>query len=99
MGELVRHRQTKGAGTDMFDLQLPRHTSTLPQPLQNINRINTMARLSGGSFALQIHAHGRRTEAGAYTVEHLSPQQRSGKYLRLHQLRTEIRGDLQLARG
>ena len=27
--ELVRHRQTKGAETDMFDLELPRHTSTL----------------------------------------------------------------------
>jgi hypothetical protein len=30
MAEPVRHRQTKGAATDMFDLQLPRHTSTLP---------------------------------------------------------------------
>jgi hypothetical protein len=29
MGEPVRHRQTKGAETDMFDLQSPRHTSTL----------------------------------------------------------------------
>jgi hypothetical protein len=25
----VRHRQTKGAETDMFDLQPPRHISTL----------------------------------------------------------------------
>ena len=30
MVEPVRHRQTKGAATDMFDLQPPRHTSTLP---------------------------------------------------------------------
>ena len=30
MVEPVRHRQTKEAGTDMFDLQPPRHTSTLP---------------------------------------------------------------------
>jgi hypothetical protein len=29
MVEPVRHRQTKEAGTDMFDLQPPRHTSTL----------------------------------------------------------------------
>jgi hypothetical protein len=29
MVEPVRHRQTKGTGTDMFDLQPPRHTSTL----------------------------------------------------------------------
>src|SRR6516165_10272376 len=27
--EPVRHRQTKGAATDMFDLQPPRHISTL----------------------------------------------------------------------
>ena len=33
MAEPVRHRQTKGAATDMFDLQLPRHTSTLPRSL------------------------------------------------------------------
>src|SRR6266536_343931 len=26
----LRHRQTKEAATDMFDLKLPRHTSTLP---------------------------------------------------------------------
>ena len=30
MVEPVRHRQTKGAATDMFGLQPPRHTSTLP---------------------------------------------------------------------
>jgi len=26
----LRHRQTKEAATDMFDLKPPRHTSTLP---------------------------------------------------------------------
>jgi hypothetical protein len=30
----VRHRQTKGAATDMFDLQPPRHTSTLHHLLE-----------------------------------------------------------------
>jgi len=30
MVEPLRHRQTKGAATDMFDLQPPRHISTLP---------------------------------------------------------------------
>jgi hypothetical protein len=30
MVEPIRHRQTKGAATDMFDLKPPRHTSTLP---------------------------------------------------------------------
>ena len=28
----VKHRQTKAAATDMFDVQPPRHTSTLPKP-------------------------------------------------------------------
>jgi hypothetical protein len=36
MAEPVRHRQTKEAATDMFDLQLPRHTSTLPKPVLSI---------------------------------------------------------------
>jgi len=31
MVEPLRHRQTKEAETDMFDLKPPRHTSTLPQ--------------------------------------------------------------------
>ena len=31
-GDLARHRQTKGAATDMSDLQPPRHTSTLHNP-------------------------------------------------------------------
>ena len=30
MVEPLRHRQTKGAETDMFSLQPPRHISTLP---------------------------------------------------------------------
>ena len=30
MVELLRHRQTKGAETDMLDLTPPRHASTLP---------------------------------------------------------------------
>jgi hypothetical protein len=29
MAEPVRHRQTKAAATDMFDLKPPRHISTL----------------------------------------------------------------------
>jgi hypothetical protein len=31
----LRHRQTKEAATDMFDLKQLRHTSTLPWPCQN----------------------------------------------------------------
>src|SRR6266851_4999572 len=33
MAEPVRHRQTKEAATDMFDLQPPRHIPTLPKAL------------------------------------------------------------------
>jgi hypothetical protein len=32
MAEPLRHRQTKGAETDMLSLTSPRHTSTLPTP-------------------------------------------------------------------
>src|SRR6516164_7698809 len=32
MVEPLRHRQPKGAATDMFNLQPPRHISTLPDP-------------------------------------------------------------------
>ena len=35
MAELLRHRQTKEAVTDMFTLQPPRHIPTLPWPFQN----------------------------------------------------------------
>src|SRR5271166_3645615 len=33
MVEPLRHRQTKGAETDMLDLTPPRHVSTLPTPV------------------------------------------------------------------
>jgi len=32
MVQLLRHRQTKGAGTDRLDLRPPRHILTLPIP-------------------------------------------------------------------
>ena len=35
MVELLRHRQTKGAATDMFYLTPPRHISTLPSLCEN----------------------------------------------------------------
>ena len=34
--EPVRHRQTKGAAKDMFDLPSPAHTSTLPRLCENV---------------------------------------------------------------
>jgi hypothetical protein len=36
MVEPLRHRQTKGAETDMLSLTPPRHTSTLPKPVKLI---------------------------------------------------------------
>ena len=38
MVEPLRHRQTKGAATDMFSLQPPRYISTLPNSDQNLQR-------------------------------------------------------------
>jgi hypothetical protein len=39
----VRHRQTKGAATDMFGLQPLRHTSTLPAAVIQIEALPTLA--------------------------------------------------------
>src|SRR5215468_9185498 len=36
MVELLRHRQTKGAATDMVYLKPPRHISTLPRLFENL---------------------------------------------------------------
>jgi hypothetical protein len=38
MVEPPRHRQTKEAETDMFDLKPPRHTSTLPMIFPKVAR-------------------------------------------------------------
>jgi hypothetical protein len=45
MVEPLRHRQTKGAATDMFDLQPPRHISTLP--IAAHSKVSTLRQLSG----------------------------------------------------
>jgi hypothetical protein len=37
MVEPLRHRQTKGAATDMFYLTPPRHISTLPRLCENVH--------------------------------------------------------------
>src|SRR5882762_1895357 len=48
MVEPVRHCQTKGAATDMFNLQLPRHIPTLPRPCKNPHRCyDSLAESSG----------------------------------------------------
>ena len=37
--KLVRHWQTKGKETDMFEPKLPRHTSTLHEPEKTAGRM------------------------------------------------------------
>ena len=46
MAEPLRHRQTKEAETDMFDLPLPRHISTLPWPCRNSSVLRARRRNS-----------------------------------------------------
>jgi hypothetical protein len=50
MVEPLRHRQTKGAETDMFDLQLPRHISILPLSTIVARRLNDLGDALGASF-------------------------------------------------
>jgi len=42
----LRHRQTKEAATDMFDLKPPRHTSTLPWLCENSRLRHVSSRLN-----------------------------------------------------
>src|SRR5215467_7309348 len=50
MAEPLRHRQTKEAGTDMFDLPLPRHISTLPWPCRNSSVLHQARRRNSAKF-------------------------------------------------
>src|SRR5271166_5869404 len=51
--EPLRHRQTKGAATDMLSLTPPRHISTLPIPADR----------GAGLYALRDRSSGRRKKA------------------------------------
>jgi hypothetical protein len=46
MADPLRHRQTKGAATDMVDLTPPRHIPTLPNPAIRPKTQRTVARSS-----------------------------------------------------
>ena len=55
MAEPVRHRQTKEAATDMFDLQPPRHISTLPMLLKKDYERDLLATLIQGQEQMRNH--------------------------------------------
>jgi len=62
--EPVRHRQTKGAVTDMFDLQPPRHISTL--------RLSPLAKGPlGGIVAEADAAIVEKAAKGGAALEHI----------------------------
>ena len=71
-GELVRHRQTKGAATDMFNLQPLRHTSTLPKggPLRPLTGASTLDEqlTAAGQALLALHQLGCLRELSAVTA-------------------------------
>src|SRR5262245_42696435 len=58
MGEPLRHRQTKEAATDMFDLQPPRHIPTLPE--DEVNGCPLARQLSEAKLTLCASCKGRR---------------------------------------
>ena len=60
MVEPVRHRQTKGAATDMFGLQPLRHTPTLPEDLHAVERAAIQHHAAEAQIILR-----RRNQAGA----------------------------------
>jgi hypothetical protein len=73
MAEPLRHRQTKGAATDMFSLQPPRHIPTLPRDLVDdraVSRLGPrtrcgfMARRGGARVAGEAMAVGAERVMG-----------------------------------
>ena len=64
--EPMRHRQTKGAATDMFNLQPPRHISTLP----DCYRIGASRRTS--KWAKRRHRTGSLKLANSAKIAHVS---------------------------
>jgi hypothetical protein len=58
MVEPLRHRQTKGAATDMFYLTPPRHISTLPKPV-----LMTLKRDFRNALVLLRHRFARERRA------------------------------------
>jgi hypothetical protein len=65
MAEPLRHRQTKGAGTDMLSLTSPRHISTLPTPAVSCSAVLPSS--------LAIEPCVRRTCVLALTSRDFSP--------------------------
>jgi hypothetical protein len=59
MVEPVRHRQTKEAETDMFDLQPPRHISTLHTPDISLRRVKFGSNRVNSGHCAEAHFHCR----------------------------------------
>src|SRR6266852_4929517 len=72
MGEPMRHRQTKGAATDMFGLQPPRHTSTLPAASYGARPRTTATGVRRDKAALSsgCKAHPATAPAGSNRSSH-----------------------------
>ena len=71
-GELVRHRQTKGAATDMFGLKATRATLRLYRK-QKFKTLPTFRRREGSSVAprnRQLGQQGRVAESLEYFFRH-----------------------------
>src|ERR1700730_2720155 len=69
MVEPLRHRQTKGAETDMPDLPPPRHFPTLPTEILSIFK-NHPSDVVRRFAALALHATGSQADAMALRTEY-----------------------------
>ena len=78
MAEPLRHRQTKGAETDMFSLQPPRHISTLPPPPGRSSGNNATV-----SCAVRWHERVERTFGPLTADSDKGPSDSSGRDQRI----------------
>src|SRR5271170_3549597 len=69
MVEPLRHRQTKGAETDMLSLTSPRHTPTLPTPVVHRNEL-VMPAAEAGSFRSWLSGQTQGGAQGGGGVTH-----------------------------
>jgi hypothetical protein len=92
MADPLRHRQTKGAATDMVDLTPPRHISTLPIADTQLTPPNHPGAHSSGACRRSARRPHRRSSAKTYRRRHRGCQgaARQSRYRR-HPNRTPSR--------